>query len=588
MPFFTSPNSFQNANFMATSFSNLNIPAVGILSQPAMNPVRLSSAMATPLPPHSSHPALPRLTMLVFEAVLEVVCVSLPGYIIARQGMFTAEMQKFAANLNVAVFTPCLIFTKLASQLTTDKLADLAIIPLIFIVQTLISYLCSIAVSKAFGFSKRPRNFVIAMGVFGNSNSLPISLVLSLSQTIKGLHWDNVPGDNDDEVAARGILYLLIFQQLGQLVRWSWGYNVLLAPAEKVECTTENADSRLEAGQATPEESEPLMRGISTDDERDEQDVSGSDDTQVENREVSKRNVRGSQFGSEIRSGQQTPVTHQQHTSSFSSASSNGCLSKSGPAPDLLPTPANVNIKSTGRITPFPSVWPNADSIERDIPHGLKGIPIRCRMAMQKVSRTFSRFVSETSRSLLGALPDPLQRGLAKIGTMVVRFFLGVWLFMNPPLWAMLVAIVVASIPDLQRFFFANGTFFKNSVTSAIRQSGGVAVPLILVVLGGNLARNTLPTDEGRTKEDEKEDTKLLIASIISRMLLPFIIMAPLLAVTAKYVPVSILDDPIFVIINNVYMGAMSRLLFQSYVVWILPSTLVLVMCALEVVEWAQ
>ena len=90
-------------------------------------------------------------------------------------------------------------------------------------------------------------------------------------------------------------------------------------------------------------------------------------------------------------------------------------------------------------------------------------------------------------------------------------------------------------------------------------------------------------------------------------MLLPFIIMAPLLAVTAKYVPVSILDDPIFVIvcflitgapsalqlaqicqINNVYMGAMSRLLFQSYVVWILPSTLVLVMCALEVVEWAQ
>ena len=46
--------------------------------------------------------------MLVFEAVLEVVCVSLPGYIVARQGMFNAEMQKFAANLNVSIFTPCL------------------------------------------------------------------------------------------------------------------------------------------------------------------------------------------------------------------------------------------------------------------------------------------------------------------------------------------------------------------------------------------------------------------------------------------------------------------------------------------------
>ena len=58
-----------------------------------------------------------------------------------------------------------IVFIKLASQLTTDKLADLAIIPVIFIVQTLISYICSIAVAKAFGFSKRPRNFVIAMGV---------------------------------------------------------------------------------------------------------------------------------------------------------------------------------------------------------------------------------------------------------------------------------------------------------------------------------------------------------------------------------------------------------------------------------------
>jgi auxin efflux carrier family protein len=58
--------------------------------------------------PHSSHPALPQLVLLVFEAVLEVVCVSLPGYIIARMGMFDAEMQKFVANLNVSLFTPCL------------------------------------------------------------------------------------------------------------------------------------------------------------------------------------------------------------------------------------------------------------------------------------------------------------------------------------------------------------------------------------------------------------------------------------------------------------------------------------------------
>ena len=416
-----------------------------------------------------------------------------------------------------------------------------------------------------------------------------------------------MPGDNDDEVAARGILYLLIFQQLGQMVRWSWGYNVLLAPAEKVEGTMENDNARLETGQAILGESEPLMGGTSTDDEGDEQDVSGSDDTRVENRETSKRSARGSHYGSEFRSGQQTPVTHRQHTSSFSSVFSSGGLSKSGPVPDLLPTPANGNIQAAGGMMSLPSIWSNTGPIDGDVTQDPKGFPARCRRAIQKTCRNIYRFISGACGSAFGALPDPLQKSLTTFGSMVGRFLLGVWSFMNPPLWAMLAAIVVASIPDLQRFFFGNGTFFKNSVTSAIRQSGGVAVPLILVVLGGNLARNTLPADPSHTKEDQKEETKLLIASIISRMVLPFTIMAPLLAVTAKYVPVSILDDPIFVIvcflitgapsalqlaqicqINNVYMGAMSRLLFQSYVVWILPSTLVLVVCALEVVEWAQ
>ena len=168
---------------------------------------------------------------------------------------------------------------------------------------------------------------------------------------------------------------------------------------------------------------------------------------------------------------------------------------------------------------------------------------------------------------------------------------------MNPPLWAMLAAIIVASVPRLQHLFFDPGTFISTSVTRAVNQSGQVAVPLILVVLGANLARNTLPKEDQHSIEDPKVEQKLVIASLISRMMIPTLTMAPILAYIAKYVPVSILDDPIFIIvcfllsgaptalqlaqicqINNVYMGAMSRILFQSYVVWILPSTLVLVM----------
>jgi hypothetical protein len=57
---------------------------------------------------HESHPALGHLILLVFEAVMEVVCVSLPGYIVARQGILDADKQKFLAEINVSLFTPAL------------------------------------------------------------------------------------------------------------------------------------------------------------------------------------------------------------------------------------------------------------------------------------------------------------------------------------------------------------------------------------------------------------------------------------------------------------------------------------------------
>jgi hypothetical protein len=96
MAILTTPKSFQNVNTL--------IPRkfVTQMQLGIMNPGVLQDGG------HSSHPSFFHLVLLVFEAVLEVVCVSLPGYIVARQGMFDAEAQKLVANLNVMLFTPCL------------------------------------------------------------------------------------------------------------------------------------------------------------------------------------------------------------------------------------------------------------------------------------------------------------------------------------------------------------------------------------------------------------------------------------------------------------------------------------------------
>ena len=554
------------------------------------------SIMKKKLPPHSQHPDFGHLTLLVFEAVLEVVCVSLPGYIVARIGMFDAESQKFLANLNVMLFTPCLIFTKLASQLTAEKLVELAIIPFIFIVQTLVSYACAWGISKCLRFRKRQKNFLIAMGVFGNSNSLPISLVISLSQTLAGLHWDKVPHDNDDEVAARGILYLLIFQQLGQLLRWSWGYNVLLAPPSKYseEEGGTPVPRRLEGGDPPypdepQDESQRRLMGSAYDGSRDS-DSADDDQTRV------------ATSPDATPSGKQTPKNRWNRSDSSSRATSSDRYTRE----EIVP-PANGNIAPD-----HPIRLPSYSEIDRKKKYdeecgGIKGHINQLRNMTRQFFIRLGEGIKSGSRTAFRNIPHPLQSFLRVFYRVIASFLGGVWEFMNPPLWAMLIAIIVASVPKLQHLFFDDGTFLRNSVTRAVEQSGGVAVPLILVVLGGNLARNTLPTDPSTEMTDPKEERKLLIASLVSRMLLPIIIMAPLLALTAKYIPVSIVDDKIFVIVcflltgaptalqlaqicqvNNVYMGVMSKILFQSYVVWILPSTLVLVMMALEVVEWAE
>lgn len=539
----------------------------------------ISTAAVETLGAGPGHPNFAHLTLLVFEAVLEVVCVSAPGYIVARQGMFDAESQKFLANLNVQLFTPALIFTKLASQLTAEKLADLAIIPVIFIVQTIISFGSSWLISRLMRFKKRQANFVIAMAVFGNSNSLPISLVISLSKTLKGLHWDKVPGDNDDEVGARGILYLLIFQQLGQLVRWTWGYNVLLAPADKFTeeqgGTKQISESERGRGQYrdNPEEEERLISPA-----RSDLDDTDDDSTRVGT----------------------SPATINDAKSP--SGLGNSSRSSSG-GREITTGPGNGNIAPDDNI--FSSDEPLKRGNEDEGPVSGSGNKV-WNVALD-AGHKLKRGVKACGSAIFSIFPKPVQRVLFKIWSFFARFLAGVWEFMNPPLWAMLVAILVASIPPVQHAFFDDGTFLRNSVTRAIEQSGGVAVPLILVVLGGNLARNTLPRASAGDISDAALERKLLIVSLLSRMLIPTILMAPLLALAAKYVPVSILDDKIFIIvcflltgaptalqlaqicqINNVYMPVMSNILFQSYVIWILPSTLLLVMLALETVNWAE
>ncbi|KAH3900595.1 AEC family transporter SCDLUD_003587 [Saccharomycodes ludwigii] len=176
----------------------------------------------------SSSFSLTQISFITFQSVLEVILVSLSGFICAWSGKLPREAQKIISKINVDLLTPCLIFNKLAKNLSITKIIEIFVVPAFYALLISVSFMTGHLWSHIFGLDEDETGFVIGNCVFPNSNSLPVSLTLSLAYTLPGLLWDHIENDNRDKVASRGILYLLIFQQIDQMLRWSWGYNKLL------------------------------------------------------------------------------------------------------------------------------------------------------------------------------------------------------------------------------------------------------------------------------------------------------------------------------------------------------------------------
>lgn len=482
------------------------------------------------------------ITRLTFEAVLQVVIICIAGFLAAKTGLLNTNGQKVISALNVDLFTPCLVFSKLAPSLSFKKMIDIIVIPIFYALSTSIAFLSSRIMGKFLVLNGPETDFVTAMAVFGNSNSLPVSLTLSLAYTLPDLYWDDIKDDTKDQVASRGILYLLIFQQLGQILRWSWGYNKLLRKRSHEELTTyhylkHDTDEENRVDNAKPSE--------------ENTGVGSSGDAGISEASDDVNSATGdngaAKAGTDTQGGGLTRTSDENGNNRYVTEHDDESTS-------LLPSRRNSNVYM---IT-------QTDINESDL-------------LSSSTELTWSQKIMQN------------------------RFVEGFFRFMNPPLYAMLVSIVIASIPALQNLFFTSGTFVSNTVTKAINQLGSVSIPLILIVLGSNLypSKDIPPAS--------KNYKKIIIGSLLSRMILPSIILLPIIALCVKFFRISILDDPIFLLVafilttsppaiqlsqitqlNNIYQKEMSGVLFWGYVVFSLPSTMLIVVLSLEVLQWAN
>lgn len=492
-----------------------------------------------------------QIAYLVFQSVLQVVVISLAGFWSAHSGLLPKSSQKIISLLNVDLFTPCLIYSKMAKALSLAKILEISIIPLFFAVSTGISYFSGKLVSIVLGLDTDETNFVIGNSIFGNSNSLPVSLTLSLAYTLPNLAWDQIPNDTRDNVASRGLLYLLIFQQIGQMLRWSWGYNKLLKwsgestihmPPSQIQLLLENANVGA-GGSISRHASRPDLF---------ESDSNRLIPTHIsEDDQILNTNTSSSSSNTTNHSNNNS---NNNHDGSMDPLLANDYNNDNGNEGEE-PTPYSISNQHTGITT---NTTANTNSIETT--------PFK-----------------HTIWNKLNRIMDLIKSNL------------------NPPLYSMLLGILIACFPPVQKELYREDSFLFNTFSEAVAQIGSVSIPLILIVLGANL----YPTSDNFEKTSNHK--KLVIGSIIGRMILPSCILLPIIAIAVKYINVSILDDPIFVIVgflltvsppaiqltqitqlNEFFEAEMIEILFWGYVILSLPVSIIVVSAAIYVLQWAN
>ncbi|KAI6040828.1 membrane transport protein-domain-containing protein [Pisolithus marmoratus] len=172
----------------------------------------------------ASSPVLP-LLYTILQSILQVFLLCLTGYYLAWSGIADKRIQRAINNINIALFTPALLFSKVAYFLTLEKLRELWVIPLIFLLICGPSGLIANVLARRYRLKRSQRNFAIAASVFMNSNSLPVALMQSLVTTVPGLKW--TPDDNQDAMFGRALTYLVVYSTLGMILRWSYGVQLL-------------------------------------------------------------------------------------------------------------------------------------------------------------------------------------------------------------------------------------------------------------------------------------------------------------------------------------------------------------------------
>ncbi|WVQ97745.1 hypothetical protein IAU59_004859 [Kwoniella sp. CBS 9459] len=493
------------------------------------------------------------LLITVFESIVEVFLLCFAGYVLAKAGVTDKATQRKLNVINVSLFTPALLFSKVAYSLTPAKLKEMWIIPLGFVVVTGLSAAVAWAFAKVFKLSKSQTAYAMCASMFQNSNSLPIALIQSLVIEVPGLKWGN--DDTKDQMLGRALTYLVLYSTLGMMADDEQPDLEAPAPQPAEPIVRDHTVQSPEAIETHPgaRETDPFFttaRGIS----HDQDEASGNLSSSLEPGSPTIPFTAGSAHSMH-------PPMAKRH-----SAAGNSILSRRESI--LSQRRRSINRTESGR-----EFW------------GLPEAPKMQRIILEEDSSDEEHEDEEEWGTLT---PTSLRRRAREPPTSKFNAFLrqvqtkasAVWnsvnAFMTVPMYAALLSIFIAMIPPLQ------GQMARlKPLEQAIKGAGQCSIPVTLVVLGAffytppeqqsqhSIHLATVPEESesdhsiagyierkfralaGAKKNKPKGypgENKTVFVAVMSRMIIVPLLMLPILAIIAKYDLFEAAADPVFVL----------------------------------------
>ncbi|PWN26693.1 hypothetical protein BDZ90DRAFT_227476 [Jaminaea rosea] len=371
--------------------------------------------------PHGSSGApIVELIKVTASSILEVVILSSIGYYFARRGIIDKQTQNKINKINVSLFTPALLFSKVAFSLNPRRLAELIIVPAGFVIVSVTSALSAWILSKMFRLSKGQRNFSIACAISPNSNSLPVALMQSLVATVPQLHWEEEgePEDTVNGMLGRALTYLVLYSTLGMFVRWSLGAKLLSTVEE--------------------EEQQEQPQSVLGGQYRDEPG-------QAEEGGARPRTARLVDYENE--NGQAPHIRVEEPAEDR------------GGAPEPLTDGGRPPVPKPSRTRSGPPAW------ARSFPNTPQG-----------GASPDDSVDGDQEANLATQTRDNAKKVLHRVVIVPAQAVYG---FMTPPLWAAVLSLVVALIQPLQRLLDS-----IDPLVGALENSGACSIPLTMLVLG--------------------------------------------------------------------------------------------------------